>query len=51
MFLMYINDIIHETHSNIRLFANGSIICIIVDFPDAGAQILNILQTGLLNVL
>ena len=42
LFLLYINDIVHEIHSNIRLFADDSTIYIIVDFPDSAAQILNI---------
>ena len=42
LFLLYINDIVHEIHSNIRLFADDTTIYIIVDFPDLAAQILNI---------
>ena len=38
---LYINDIVHEIHSNLRLFADDTIY-IIVDFPDSAAQILNI---------
>ena len=37
-----INDIVHEIHSNIRLFADDTTIYIIVVFPDSAAQILNI---------
>ena len=39
LFLLYINDIVHEIHSNIRLFADDTTIYIIVDFPDSAAQI------------
>ena len=42
LFLLYINDIFHKIHSNIRLFADDTTIYIIVDFPDSAAQILNI---------
>ena len=42
LFLLYINDIVHEIHSNIRLFADDTTIYIIVDVPDSAAQILNI---------
>ena len=40
--MLYINDIVHEIHSNIRLFADDTTIYIIVDFPDSAAQIFNI---------
>ena len=39
---LYINDIVHEINSSIRLFADDTSIYIIVDFPDTAAQILNI---------
>ena len=42
LFLLYINDIVHEIRSNIRLFADDTTIYIIVDFLDSAAQILNI---------
>ena len=44
LFLLYINDIVHEIRSNIRLFADDTMIYIIVDLknPDLAAQILNI---------
>ena len=42
LFLLYINDIVHEINSSIRLFADNTSIYIIVDFPDSAAQILNI---------
>ena len=42
LFLLYINDIVHEINSSIRLFADDTSIYIIVDFPVAAAQILNI---------
>ncbi|MCG8113710.1 MAG: reverse transcriptase domain-containing protein [Candidatus Thiodiazotropha taylori] len=41
LFIIYINDIVHAIHSNIRLFADDTSLYIIVDFPDAAAQILN----------
>ena len=41
-FLLFINDIVREINSNIRLFADDTTIYIIVDFPDSAAQILNI---------
>ena len=42
LFLLNINDIVHEINSNIRLFADDTSIYIIVDFPESAAQILNI---------
>ena len=42
LFILYINDIVHEIHSNIRLFADDTSLYIIVDFPDSAAQILNV---------
>ena len=42
LFILYINDIVHEIHSNIRLFADDTSLYIIVDFPDSAAQILNL---------
>ena len=42
LFLLYINYIVHEINSSIRLFADDTSIYIIVDFPDSAAQILNI---------
>ena len=42
LFLLYINDIVHQINSSIRLFADDTSIYIIVDFPDSAAQILNI---------
>lgn len=41
LFIIYINDIVHEIHSNIRLFADDTSLYLIVDFPDSAAQILN----------
>lgn len=41
LFILYINDIVHEIHSNIRLFADDTSLYNIVDFPDSAAQILN----------
>ena len=42
LFIIYINDIVHEIHSNIRLFADDTSLYIIVDYPDSAAQILNV---------
>ena len=42
LFLLYINDIVNEINSNIRLFADNTSLYLIVDFPDSAAQILNI---------
>ena len=39
---MFINDIVKEIHSNIRLFADYTSLYIIVGFPDSAAQILNL---------
>ena len=41
LFIMFINDIVKEIHSNIRLFADDTSLYIIVDLPDSAAQILN----------
>ena len=40
-FIVYINDIVSEIQSNIRLFADDSTLYIIIDQPDSAAQILN----------
>ena len=42
LLIMFINYIVKEIHSNIRLFADGTSLYIIVDFPDSAAQILNV---------
>ena len=42
LFILYINDIVHEIHSKIRLFSDDTSLYIIVDFPDSAAQILNL---------
>ena len=42
LFIMFMNDIVKELHSNIRLFAVDTSLYIIVDFPDSAAQILNL---------
>ena len=42
LFILYINDIVHGIHSNIRLFADNTTLYIRVDFPDSAAQILNV---------
>ncbi|MCG7881047.1 MAG: hypothetical protein JAY96_05605 [Candidatus Thiodiazotropha endolucinida] len=41
LFIVYINDIVNEIQSNIRLFADDTTLYIIVDLPDSAAQILN----------
>ena len=41
LFLLYINDIVTEIRSNIRLFADDTSLYIIVENPDAAAEILN----------
>ena len=42
LFIIFINDIVKEIHSNIRLFADDTSLYIVVDFPDSAAQILNL---------
>ena len=42
LFIIFINDIVKEIHSNKRLFADDTSLYIIVDFPDSAAQILNL---------
>ena len=41
LFLIYINDIVIEIHSNIRLFADDTSLYIIVENPQTAATILN----------
>lgn len=41
LFLLYINDIVSDIHSSIRLFADDTSLYIIVDNPDAAARTLN----------
>ena len=41
LFLLYINDIVVDIRSNIRLFADDTSLYIIVDNPDHAAQLLN----------
>ena len=41
LFLLYINDIITEIRSSIRLFADDTSLYIIVDNPDVAAEVLN----------
>ena len=41
LFLLYINDIVTEIRSNIRLFADDTSLYIIVDNPDSAAEIFN----------
>ena len=42
LYIIFINDIVKEIHSNIRLFADDTSLYIVVDFPDSAAQILNL---------
>ena len=39
---MFINDIVKEIHSNIRLFADDTRLYVIVDFLDSYVHILNL---------
>ena len=41
LFIIYINDIVKENQSLIRLFADDTTLYIIVDRPDLAAQALN----------
>ena len=41
MFLIYINDIVNEINSHIRLFADDTSLYIVVDQPDQAAAIIN----------
>ena len=41
LFLIFINDIVTEIRSSIRLFADDTSLFIIVDNPDVPAEILN----------
>ncbi len=41
LFLIYINDIVNDIHSNIRLFADDTSLYIIVDDPISASTILN----------
>ena len=41
LFLLYINDIVTEIGSNIRLFADDTSLFIIVEHPNTAAEILN----------
>ena len=41
LFILYINDIVHDIQSCIRLFADDTTLYIIVDLPDSAARILN----------
>ena len=43
---MYINAIVKESHSNLRLFANDASLYIVVDFPDSATEIINLDLTG-----
>ena len=41
LFLLYINDIVNQIRSNIRLFADDTSLYIIVDTPDNAAENMN----------
>ena len=41
LFLLYINDIVNDIGSNIRLFADDTSLFLVVDNPDTAAQTLN----------
>lgn len=41
LFLIYINDIVEDIHSNIRLFADDTSLYIIVHDPETSAELLN----------
>ena len=41
LFLVYINDIVREIESNIRLFADDTSLSLIVDTPNEAANIIN----------
>ena len=47
LFLLYINDIVNEINSNIRLIADNTSLYLIVDFPDSAAQILKVVHSTL----
>ena len=40
IFIMFINNIVKEIHSNIRPFADDTSLYIVADFPDSAAHIL-----------
>ena len=42
LFIKFINDILKEIQSNIRLFADDTSLYIVVDFPDSVIQLLNL---------
>ena len=41
LFLLYINDIVNEIGSNIRLFADDTSLFVIVENPDTAARLMN----------
>ncbi len=41
LFLIYINDIVHDIGANIRLFADDTSLSVVVDTPDIAARTLN----------
>ena len=41
LFLLYINDIVNDIGSNIRLFANDTSLFLVVDNPNTAAETLN----------
>ena len=42
LFLLFINDIVTDIKSNIRLFADDTSLFIIVENPDTAAELLNL---------
>ena len=42
LFLLFINDIVNEIHTNIQLFTDDTSLYLIVEHPDVTAQLLNI---------
>ena len=42
LFLLFINIIVNEIHTSIRLFANDTSLYLIVEHPDVTAQLHNI---------
>ena len=47
LFLIYINDIVKILGCSIRLFADDTSLCIIVDFPDGAAYHLNVVLNSI----
>ena len=56
LFIIFINDIVKEIHSNIRFFADDTSLYIVADFPDSAAHTLKLDSiigqcSGLLNLI